>query len=454
MSTDTSSTRDTSLPPANGSVVGVPDPASEARGRTFAHVDLQPWPQALFGDGSGPAGAAPSGGRHHPPLEFIERAVRSGDRVCPYGVSRIAIAFGPDAEAVAPNVLGERLARAVTQSLHDRRNRADRHRRPAPSESRELGPPVPEVNRPDRPDGGDGPGAAIVVDRLLGRTGSTADRWRATSVLSATAADPVRRLRLRTLVPCAVEPPTRYRARHDDPLPPDRGRPSLGAVLVVDPDPTATGLPGLAALATSSSAEGLGFKVGVISLPSGAEPVAEVDGVALDLVVLMVGSEPDGTHLTWSSSTWCIPAQLTAAYHRLGIDVLAVSAGAGAGALAGCLEQGASVLFELNALPDELSALSRTGSLSTDRTINRHSPGMPLPLQSLLQLTSSERRVLFYLTGGRSAQEIAENSVISLATVRSHIRSILRKLGVRSQLAAVAMANRRGHNLTEPVHLS
>jgi DNA-binding CsgD family transcriptional regulator len=62
--------------------------------------------------------------------------------------------------------------------------------------------------------------------------------------------------------------------------------------------------------------------------------------------------------------------------------------------------------------------------------------------------------VLFYLTGGRSAQEIAEELVISLATVRSHIRSILRKLGVRSQLAAVAMANRRGHNLTEPAHFA
>jgi DNA-binding CsgD family transcriptional regulator len=382
---------------------------------------------------------------HRPPLEFIERTVRSGDRVCPYGVSRIVVAFGPDAEAVAPNVLGERLARAVSQSLHDRRNGVDHS---APS-----GPPVPGANGAGRPDAADEPSAAIVVDRVLGATASVADRWRAAPLLSATAEDPVRRLRLRTLVPCIVGPPTRYRARHDDLLPPDHDRQALGAVLVVDPDPTSTGTPGLAALATCSSAEGLGFKVGVISLPGDAEPVAEVDGVPLDLVVLMVGSEPDGTHLTWSSSTWCIPAQLTAAYHGLGIDVLAVSAGAGAGALAGCLEQGASVLFELNALPDELSALGRTGSLSTEGTVDRHSPGMPTPLQSLLQLTSSERRVLFYLTGGRSAQEIAEELVISLATVRSHIRSILRKLGVRSQLAAVAMANRRGLNLAEPAHL-
>jgi DNA-binding CsgD family transcriptional regulator len=41
---------------------------------------------------------------------------------------------------------------------------------------------------------------------------------------------------------------------------------------------------------------------------------------------------------------------------------------------------------------------------------------------------------------GRSAAEIATTLVVSLTTVRSHIRSILRKLNVNSQLAAVALA--------------
>ena len=43
-----------------------------------------------------------------------------------------------------------------------------------------------------------------------------------------------------------------------------------------------------------------------------------------------------------------------------------------------------------------------------------------------------------------SAAEIAEQRVVSLATVRSQIRAILRKLEVTSQLAAVAMAHRAG----------
>ena len=165
-------------------------------------------------------------------------------------------------------------------------------------------------------------------------------------------------------------------------------------------------------------------------------------------------AEPAGTHSTWASSTWSVPARLVGAYRSLGIEVLAVSAGAGAGALAGCLEQGAYVLFDLNALPAELLELSRSGTLGSDRTMGRHTSHLPSPLESLLLLTSSERRVLYFLTAGRSAQEIADELVVSLATVRSHIRSVLRKLGVRSQLAAVAMANSRGLVLTEPAHAS
>jgi DNA-binding NarL/FixJ family response regulator len=64
-------------------------------------------------------------------------------------------------------------------------------------------------------------------------------------------------------------------------------------------------------------------------------------------------------------------------------------------------------------------------------------------LAKLLLLTRSERRVLYHLTTGATAIEIAEKLVLSLATVRSHIRSILRKLEVSSQLAAVAIA--QGH---------
>lgn len=60
------------------------------------------------------------------------------------------------------------------------------------------------------------------------------------------------------------------------------------------------------------------------------------------------------------------------------------------------------------------------------------------------QLTRREQEVLAALMGGLSAEAIAENAVVSLATVRSQIRSVLMKLEVHSQLAAVALARDAG----------
>ncbi len=62
------------------------------------------------------------------------------------------------------------------------------------------------------------------------------------------------------------------------------------------------------------------------------------------------------------------------------------------------------------------------------------------------RLTPREEEVLAALRLGRSASAIAETSYVSLSTVRSQIRSILTKLGVSSQLAAVALANEAGWN--------
>lgn len=57
-------------------------------------------------------------------------------------------------------------------------------------------------------------------------------------------------------------------------------------------------------------------------------------------------------------------------------------------------------------------------------------------------LTAREHEVLRALEEGHSAQDIARQLVVSIGTVRSHIRAILTKLGVSTQLAAVALARR------------
>ena len=426
--------------------------------RTVADVDLRP-----SVDGSGPADLAGCrsvewGAVLDRTLRNIERTVRSDDRVCPYGVSRIAIAFGPDADAVRPLVLGERLARAIGQGLVG--DGADPRRHPSATS---LHHPA-SVTRAPTAEARNGNGArrapvetipsttVVTVERLVGDGTPVTDPMVPLALRPNTGRAPSPRLRHRTIIRYSTRRLGGYGTRHDDHRP--RTERALGAILVVDPDPTAAGSPGLAAAATTTLAEGLGYRTGVISLADQVGVVTEIDGIPLDVVVLMVAAEPAGTHSSWLSSTWSLPARLVAAYRSLGIPVLAVSAGAGAGALSGCLEQGAQVLFDLNALPAELHELSRTGALGSERTVGRQSAHLPPSLQALLLLTSSERRVLYFLTAGRSAQEIADELVVSLATVRSHIRSVLRKLGVRSQLAAVAVANSRGPSQSEPARAS
>jgi DNA-binding NarL/FixJ family response regulator len=80
---------------------------------------------------------------------------------------------------------------------------------------------------------------------------------------------------------------------------------------------------------------------------------------------------------------------------------------------------------------DELAAQGRERLAAERETRSRVS-----------RLTPSERQVLIALSEGRTVQEIAGQQYVSVATVRTHVQAILRKLGVSNQLAAVALARR------------
>ncbi|NHC25508.1 response regulator transcription factor [Nocardioides sp. IC4_145] len=62
----------------------------------------------------------------------------------------------------------------------------------------------------------------------------------------------------------------------------------------------------------------------------------------------------------------------------------------------------------------------------------------------LERLTRREREVLGLLVEGRTVREIAQQGVVSEATVRTQVKSILAKLEVSSQLAAVGLAHHVG----------
>jgi DNA-binding NarL/FixJ family response regulator len=71
----------------------------------------------------------------------------------------------------------------------------------------------------------------------------------------------------------------------------------------------------------------------------------------------------------------------------------------------------------------------------------RHESGIHDAQARLDSLSPREAQVLGSLADGKRVREIAAEAFVSEATVRSQVKSILAKLGVSSQIAAVAMVN-------------
>ena len=140
---------------------------------------------------------------------------------------------------------------------------------------------------------------------------------------------------------------------------------------------------------------------------------------------------------------------------KLGAQVMMVTGVTDRVRLAECLEAGAIGFINKSAPFDELVAAVREvaelgtlipaqqrhellAELRHQRTLDRER------LAPFEHLTAREQQVLAGLMEGKSAERIAEDAFVSLATVRSQIRAILLKLDVNSQLAAVALARKNG----------
>lgn len=119
------------------------------------------------------------------------------------------------------------------------------------------------------------------------------------------------------------------------------------------------------------------------------------------------------------------------------------------------LRAGASGFVLKDISPEDLVAAVRTvadgGALLapsvTRRLISRFAAPQslaPSVVARLDRLTSREREVLVAIASGSSNIEIAEDLFVGAATVKSHVSSILTKLGLTNRAQAVAFAYESG----------
>jgi DNA-binding NarL/FixJ family response regulator len=125
----------------------------------------------------------------------------------------------------------------------------------------------------------------------------------------------------------------------------------------------------------------------------------------------------------------------------------------------GALQAGAAGFLLKDVGPDVLIAAIHTvaaGDSLVDPSVTRRlverwvaleetsaSTTRPVP-ESLGTLSAREREILVGLARGRTNRELADDLIVSEATVKTHVSNLLTKLGVRSRVQAVVLAYETG----------
>jgi two-component system nitrate/nitrite response regulator NarL len=200
----------------------------------------------------------------------------------------------------------------------------------------------------------------------------------------------------------------------------------------------------LIARVLAETLRGQGAEVEVVEPGPVEDVVDRVAAVAPDCVLHDLDLGPHGTAIEHIR-------QLTAKGHRVlvltGVDEPA--------RLGACLEAGAvAVVDKARSFTDLLrtmeSVLDGRGLPRTARdhellaALRRERAEARRRQEPFERLTRREAQTLGELVAGRTVDQIAEHFTVSVTTIRTHVRAILSKLGVQSQLAAVGLAREAG----------
>lgn len=170
----------------------------------------------------------------------------------------------------------------------------------------------------------------------------------------------------------------------------------------------------------------------------------DVEGAEIVLLDLELGPDmPSG-------------AELIEPIQAIGAKVVVFSGVENPILLARCLELGALGILPKSMAFDELVA-EITRCIDSGETcppaarrlellqlLSTHRRTREDALRPFGELSEREAAILLDLMSGKSVSDISESSYVAISTVRSQVKSVLRKLDVTSQLQAVAMAHHAG----------
>ena len=214
----------------------------------------------------------------------------------------------------------------------------------------------------------------------------------------------------------------------------------MASVLIVDDHP-------LLAIGLVSALQVAGHIAEHAAPVDDASVIAAVSSLSPDLVVL--DFELPGIGVTAD-----LVRHLCGGSASPGIDVVMLSGSADRRGLAECLEAGAQFIV---AKTEPIEAIvGAIGLAASNAVIRRGDTAARLDqlasarradaerLAAFEALTPREVATLAALCAGTSPQEIAASTFVAISTVRTHIKSVLRKLDATSQLEAVSLAHRSG----------
>ncbi len=163
--------------------------------------------------------------------------------------------------------------------------------------------------------------------------------------------------------------------------------------------------------------------------------------------ILQANAQRDGRRHD-SAKAFVLQALALQRHHRVTEAVLALDAAANI-----ALPEGAVRIFADNRVA--IQALLSEASAQSDLTAVLHrikeitnSGSTPTPAGSLprptIDLTEREQEVLNLIAIGLTNQEIADNLIVSLNTVKTHVKNVFFKLDARSRTQAVSLAREAG----------